>query len=67
MQSSAFLIFFMKWSETMPSMSEAAKEARRAYQRKWRMKNPEKVRAAQDRYWTKKAQENNIRLEMNRV
>jgi len=36
-------------------MTEAAKEARRAYQRKWRRENPEKVRATQDRYWEKKS------------
>lgn len=40
-------------------MNEAAVAARRAYLREWRRKNPEKVRAAQERYWTKKAQEMN--------
>lgn len=48
-------------------LSKEAIEARRAYHRKWRKKNPDKVRAAQDRYWAKKARENNIRMEMNRV
>lgn len=38
-------------------MTEAAKEARRAYKRKWAKENPDKVKAAQERYWTKKAQE----------
>ena len=39
------------------NMTEAAKEARRAYKRKWNRDNPDKVKAAQERYWTKKAQE----------
>ncbi len=34
---------------------EAAKDARRAYQREWRKKNPDKVRATTMRYWAKKA------------
>lgn len=33
----------------------AAAEARRAYKREWARKNPDKVRAAQQRYWEKKA------------
>jgi hypothetical protein len=37
-------------------MTEAAKEARRAYKREWARKNPDKVRAAQDKYWNKKAE-----------
>lgn len=36
-------------------ISEAALEARRAYQREWRRKNPDKVRAQADRYWERKA------------
>lgn len=39
------------------SMTEAAKEARRAYKREWNRRNPEKVRAAQERYWMRKAQQ----------
>ncbi len=39
------------------SMTDAAKEARRAYKREWNRKNRDKVKAAQDRYWNKKAQE----------
>lgn len=50
----------------MPSMSETAKEARRAYQRKWRRENPEKVQAIQNRFWEKKAKEYN-RQEMKKV
>ena len=33
----------------------AAAEARRAYKREWARKNPDKVKAAQERYWKKKA------------
>lgn len=38
-------------------LSEKAKEARRAYRREWAKKNQEKVKAAQARYWNKKAEE----------
>lgn len=38
-------------------MEELKREARREYIRKWRKRNPEKVRAAQERYWAKKAAE----------
>lgn len=36
-------------------MDEKAKAARRAYKRAWAQKNPEKIKAQQERYWTKKA------------
>lgn len=36
-------------------MDEKAKAARRAYKRAWAKKNPEKIKAQQERYWTKKA------------
>lgn len=36
-------------------MTEEAKEARRAYRRKWAHENREKVKAHQERYWQKKA------------
>ena len=36
-------------------MTEAAKEAKNKYKREWRKNNPEKVRAANERYWEKKA------------
>lgn len=36
-------------------LSEAAKEARRAYKREWNRKNRDKVKAAQERYWIRKA------------
>ena len=38
-------------------MNEAAIDARRAYKRKWARENPDKVKAAQERYWTRKAQQ----------
>ena len=38
-------------------MNEKALAARRAYKRKWAHENPEKVKAAQERYWTKKYNE----------
>ena len=38
-------------------MTEAAKEARRAYRREWARKNPDKVRASQERYWLRRAEE----------
>ena len=36
-------------------MDERAKELRRAYKREWNRKNRDKVKAAQDRYWARKA------------
>ena len=38
-----------------PVEKRAAIEARRAYQREWRAKNRDKIRAAEERYWAKKA------------
>lgn len=37
------------------ALDEAALEARRAYQREWRRKNKDKVKAQQERYWKRKA------------
>lgn len=37
------------------TIEEQAREARNAYAREWRRKNPEKARAANVRYWAKKA------------
>lgn len=37
--------------------SEEARNARNAYYRAWRAKNPEKVRESNERYWAKKAAE----------
>lgn len=36
-------------------MSDKAQEMRRAYKREWNRKNKDKVKAAQERYWQKKA------------
>ena len=42
-------------------MTEAEKEsirkARNAYRREWNKRNPEKVKAAQEKYWLRKAAE----------
>ncbi len=38
-------------------MKDIAKAARREYQRKWAKNNPDKIKAAQERYWLKKAAE----------
>lgn len=38
-------------------IKEKALEIRRAYKREWNRKNRDKVRAAQARYWIKKAKE----------
>jgi hypothetical protein len=38
-------------------MTDKAKEARRAYKRKWAKENPDKIRAQQERYWNKKAEQ----------
>ena len=40
-------------------VSEAAKEARRAYDREWARTHKEMRAAARKRYWEKKAQEGN--------
>lgn len=36
-------------------LSEQAKEARRLYKKEWARRNPDKIRAQQERYWQKKA------------
>ena len=36
-------------------MDEKAKEARRAYKREWNRRNRDKVKQAQERYWSRKA------------
>lgn len=41
----------------MQQMSDQALRERRAYQKKWRDNNPDKVRAKNARYWEKKARE----------
>ena len=37
-------------------IQELVREERRRYAREWRKKNPEKVRAANQRYWERKVQ-----------
>lgn len=39
------------------TIAERAAELRREYHRQWRKKNADKVRAAQDRYWIRRATE----------
>lgn len=36
-------------------IQDLAREAQREYQREWRAKNPDKVRAKNQRYWERKA------------
>lgn len=38
-------------------MTEQAKELRKEYKRAWNRANKDKVKAAQDRYWERKAAE----------
>ena len=38
------------------AMSERAKELRRAYKRAWAKRNPDKIKAMQERYWNKRAE-----------
>lgn len=38
-------------------MDKKAVEARRAYKRAWAKANPDKVRAQQERYWKRKAEQ----------
>ena len=45
----------VKTKREVETMTEAAKEARRAYKREWNRKNKDRVKAAQDRYWEKRA------------
>lgn len=39
------------------AMTEQAKEARKTYKREWARKNRDKVRAANERYWQKRAEQ----------
>ncbi len=39
-------------------MTEQQIEARRKYKREWARRNPEKVKAAAERFWTKMAERN---------
>jgi hypothetical protein len=40
-----------------PEEIEQAKEARRRYYQEYRKRNPDRIKAAQDRYWLRKAQQ----------
>lgn len=51
----------------LPAEKRAAIEARRAYQREWRAKNRDKIRAAEERYWAKKAAETTARSAENQA
>ena len=42
---------------SLAKMSDEAVQARREYAKRWREANPDKVKAAQKRYWEKKAKE----------
>lgn len=44
-------------TEMTAEQREAVRKARNAYVREWRKKNPEKVKKYWERYWLKKAQE----------
>ena len=41
------------------NMNEKAKQTRREYKRAWNRKNKDKVKAAQERYWNRKAEAGN--------
>ena len=45
------------------ALDEAALEARRAYQREWRRKNKDKVKAQNERYWQRKAQQKAVQAD----
>jgi len=42
---------------TDEQLEELAREKQREYQRSWRMRNPEKIKEYNQRYWRKKALE----------
>lgn len=41
----------------METMSKKARAAKNEYYKRWRAKNPDKVRASNQRYWERKARE----------
>lgn len=41
----------------LPAEQRKAVEARRAYQREWRARNREKIKAYEERYWLKRGSE----------
>ncbi len=42
-------------------MTDEARKARNEYRREWARRNPDKVRASQEKYWTRKAAEHEQR------
>lgn len=44
-----------KMTKLLTPEQEVIRLAKNAYNREWRKKNPDKVKAAQERYWSKKA------------
>lgn len=49
--------------ELTKEQREEINKERREYKREWRKKNPDKVKAANERYWLKKAAERKAREE----
>lgn len=47
----------------MNNKEQLAREAKNAYQREWARRNRDKVKAAQQRYWLKRANENGTESE----
>ena len=45
----------------MTATNDAIRKAQAEYRREWRKRNPEKEKAAQERYWAKKAKELQLR------
>lgn len=45
-------------------LTDSAKAKRREYKRQWAQQNPDKVRAAQERYWERKAAESDRQPEV---
>lgn len=44
-------------------MNEEARKAAARYAKEWRRKNPEKVKATRERYWTRRAKRSNEKAE----
>ena len=44
-----------KTTKEVLSVNDKAREMRREYKREWNRRNKDKVKAAQERYWQKKA------------
>lgn len=49
------------------TLSEKAREERNRYQREWRKRNKDKVKAYKERYWLKKAEEREAQELIERV